>query len=252
MRKALRNRTDADELAEARVDLAAICRWAWRLGYQSGVGNHFSLMVPGSKNEFLVTPEGLYWCEVKASDLVVCDLDGEVKEGDHTVEATAFYLHAPIHRAKPAAQCVLHTHMPHATALCLIKGARIEPVHQSALGYIGRTAYDESYSGLALSYEEGTRVAHALGDCHTIMLRNHGPLVVGRTAAEAFVRLNFLEEHCRWQILAMQTGREMQKVAPQVQADVLARVEAGDGNYPAKQLAAMKRVLDREEPEYRS
>src|SRR5205085_1445455 len=100
------------------------------------------------------------------------------------------------------ARCVLHTHMPYATALCLIKGARIEPVHQSALGYVGRTAYDETYSGVALTYEEGTRVANALGDCHTIMLRNHGPLVVGTSAAEAFVRLNFLEEICHWQILA--------------------------------------------------
>jgi ribulose-5-phosphate 4-epimerase/fuculose-1-phosphate aldolase len=142
--------------------------------------------------------------------------------------------------------------MPYATALCLIKGAHIEPVHQSALAYIGRTAYDESYSGVAVTYEEGLRVAGILGDCHTIMLRNHGPLVVGATAAEAFVRLNFLEEHCRWQILAMQTGRELQPVAPAVVAQVSARADADYGGYAAKQLAAMKRVLDREEPDYRS
>ena len=248
----MRNRTRDDEINEARVDLAAICRWAYRLGYQSGVGNHFSLMLPGSESEFLVTPEGLYWSEVTASDLVVSDLDGKAIRGRHTVEATAFYLHAPIHRANAKAKCVLHTHMPHATALCLVKDARIEPVHQSSLAYVGRTAYDETYSGVALTYEEGTRVAGILGDCHTIMLRNHGPLVVGRNAAEAFVRLNFLEELCRWQLLAMQTGRELQPVAPAVAADVLARADAGDGNYAAKQLAAMKRVLDKEEPDYRN
>ncbi len=248
----MRNMTRADEIREARVDLAAICRWAYRLGYQSGVGNHFSLMVPGSKTEFLVTPEGLYWSEVTASDLVVCDLDGKVVEGEHTVEATAFYLHAPIHRANAQAKCVLHTHMPHATALCLIKDARIEPVHQSALGYVGRTAYDEAYSGLALSYEEGLRVAGILGDCHTVMMRNHGPLVVGDTAAEAFVRLNFLEEHCRWQLLAMQTGRGLQPVSAPVVAEVLARVDSAGPGYANKQLAAMKRVLDKEEPDFRN
>src|ERR1700687_3812242 len=99
-----------DEIQEARTDPAAVCRWAYRLGYQSGVGNHFSLMVPGSEEHFLVTPEGLYWSEVTASNLVVCDLDGTVIEGEHTVEATAFYLHAPIHRANKNAKCVLHTH----------------------------------------------------------------------------------------------------------------------------------------------
>jgi ribulose-5-phosphate 4-epimerase/fuculose-1-phosphate aldolase len=248
----MRNRTRDDEIAEARVDLAAICRWAYRLGYQSGVGNHFSLMLPGSESEFLVTPEGLYWSEVTASNLVVSDLDGNVIEGEHSIEATAFGLHAPIHRCHPRAQCVLHTHMPYATALCLIKGARIEPVHQSALAYVGRTAYDECYSGVAVSYEEGLRVAGVLGDCHTIMLRNHGPLVVGQSAAEAFVRLNFLEEHCRWQILAMQTGRELQPVAAAVVDQVRARADSDYGGYAAKQLAAMKRVLDKEEPDYRN
>ena len=76
--------------------------------------------------------------------------------------------------------------------------------------------------------------------------------IVGETAAQAFVRLNFLEELCRWQLLAMQTGRELQPVEPAVAAGVLARVEAGDGSYAVKQLAAMKRVLDKEEPDYRN
>lgn len=241
-----------DELRQARVDLAAICRWAYRLGYQSGVGNHFSLMVPGSDDRFLVTPEGFYWSEVTASDLVVCDLDGKVIDSNHSIETTAFSLHAPIHRVNKAAQCVLHTHMPNATALCLIKGARIEPVHQSSLAYVGRVAYDESYSGVALSYEEGLRVAGVLGDNHTILLRNHGPLVVGPTVAEAFVRLNFLEELCGWQLNAMQTGRELQQIDPAVVERGRRNAEAGGlAAYAKTQLAAMKRVLDRQEPDFR-
>ncbi|MSP48373.1 MAG: aldolase [Alphaproteobacteria bacterium] len=241
-----------DALQEARVDLAAICRWAYRLGFQSGVGNHFSLMVPGSDDRFLVTPEGLYWSEVTASNLVICDFDGKVIEGEHGVDTTAFYLHAPVHKANPAAKCVLHTHMPNTTALCMIKGARLEPAHQSALGYVGRTAYDEHYAGLALTWEEGARVAGLLGnDNHTILLRNHGPLVVGPTAAEAFVRLEFLEETCKWQLMAMHTGRELQHVEPKVHADVMRRVDEGGGAYAAVQIAAMKRVLDKQEPDFR-
>src|SRR5262245_47937248 len=121
-----------NDIGQARIDLAAALRWAFRLGWQTGVCNHFSMMVPGSDELFLVNPEGLYWSEVTASNLAVCDLDGKVVEGDSTVEATAFYLHAPIHRANKKHQVVLHTHMPYATALCLIENGRIEPVNQSA------------------------------------------------------------------------------------------------------------------------
>ena len=158
-----------------------------------------------------------------------------------------------MHKAIPAAKCVLHTHSPKTTALCMIKGAKLALAHQSALGYVGRTAYDENYGGLALSWEEGTRVASLMGPKdHTILLRNHGPLVVGDTAAEAWVRLEFLEELCGWQLDAMKTGWELQEVRPEVHADVLARVDKGNASYARIQLAAMKRVLDREEPDYKN
>jgi len=240
-----------NDIGQAKIDLAAALRWAYRLGWQTGVCNHFSMMVPGSDDLFLVNPEGLYWSEVKASDLVVCDLDGKVVEGSNTVEATAFYLHAPIHRANKKHQVVLHTHSPYSTALCLIENGRIEPVNQSALAYIDRTAYDEDYSGLALSYEEGTRVAKIMGDHTTIMMRNHGPLVAGGTMAEAFDRLYFLEEVCKVQMLAMQTGKPMKKVPTPV-VDEVRRLLESEHVYADKHFTGIKRRLDTLEPDYKN
>lgn len=209
------------------------------------------MMVPGSEDLFLVNPEGLFWSEVTASSLVVCDLDGKVVEGSGTVEATAFYLHAPIHRANKKHQVVLHTHMPYATALCLIENGRIEPVNQSAIPYIDRTAYDEDYSGLALSYEEGTRVARLMGDNTTVMMRNHGPLVAGGGMAEAFDRLYFLEEICKVQLLAAQSGRPMKKVQQPVIEDVR-RIFESDLGYATKHFTGIKRRLDTLEPDYKN
>lgn len=240
-----------NDIWQARVDLAAALRWAYRLGWQTGVCNHFSTMVPGSDELFLVNPEGLYWCEVTASNIVMCDLDGKVVEGNHTVEDTAFYLHAPIHRANKKHQAVLHTHMPYATALCLIDNGRIEPVNQSALAYIDRTAYDEDYSGLALSYEEGTRVAKLMGDNTTMMMRNHGPLVAGATLPEAFDRLYFLEDICRVQLLAMQSGKPMKRVGQPMIEEVRGIMESGIG-YADKHFTGIKRMLDRLEPDYKN
>jgi ribulose-5-phosphate 4-epimerase/fuculose-1-phosphate aldolase len=240
-----------NDIWQARVDLAAALRWAHRLGWQTGVCNHFSMMVPGSEEHFLVNPEGLYWSEVTASSLVVCDLDGKVVEGTNTVEATAFYLHAPIHRANKKHQVVLHTHMPYATALCLIENGRIEPVNQSALPYIDRTAYDEDYCGLALSYEEGTRVAKLMGDNQTVMMRNHGPLVAGESMPEAFDRLYFLEEVCKVQLLAMQSGRPMKRV-PQPMIEEVRDVFESSQAYADKHFTGLKRRLDTLEPDYKN
>src|SRR5882757_3754881 len=74
---------------QARIDLAATLRWAARLGYQQGVCNHFSLLAPHSDEFFLVNPEGLFWSEVTAGGLLLCDLDGTVVERTGTVELPA-------------------------------------------------------------------------------------------------------------------------------------------------------------------
>jgi ribulose-5-phosphate 4-epimerase/fuculose-1-phosphate aldolase len=116
-----------NDLTQARIDLAAVLRWSARLGYQSGTCNHFSFMAPGRDNLLLVNPEGYFWSELTASSLILCTLDGDVVEGTGTVERTAFSLNAPVHRHNPVVRACFHTHMPNATALCLLKGGRLFP-----------------------------------------------------------------------------------------------------------------------------
>jgi ribulose-5-phosphate 4-epimerase/fuculose-1-phosphate aldolase len=238
-----------NDIRQARIDLAAALRWAARLGYQTGVCNHFSVLAPGRDDLFLVNPEGYFWREVRASDLILCDLDGKILEGSGTVEQTAFFLHAPIHRRVKAARAVLHTHMPNATALCSLKGQKLEPSEQTALSFHGRIGYDEDYRGLALSNEEGDRVARILEGHEAAFLRNHGPVVVGASIAEAFDRLYYLEEACRIQLLALSTGRPLQHVGEPI-ASRTAREWNALPEFCEKHLAAIKRVLDREEPDY--
>jgi ribulose-5-phosphate 4-epimerase/fuculose-1-phosphate aldolase len=238
-------------LRQARIDLAATLRWAARLGYQQGVCNHFSLLAPHSDQLFLVNPEGFFWSEVTASSLLLCDLDGTIVEGSGTVELSAFSLHAPIHRRNPVARAVLHTHSPYATALCLIRDARVEPVFLAGFQFFNKIAYDDDCHGAAFSIEEGEREAAILGDNNVLMMRNHGPLVVGPSVAAAFDRLYYLEDTCHRQLLAMSAGRPLQHVADEVAAALAAKVPVFDA-YADKHLTAIKRVLDREEPGYSS
>ncbi len=238
-------------LRQARTDLAATLRWAARLGYQQGVCNHFSLLAPHSDELFLVNPEGFFWSEATASGLLLCDLDGTIVEGTGTVELSAFSLHAPIHRRNKEAKAVLHTHSPYATALCLIRDARVEPVFLPGFQFFGKIAYDDDCHGAAFSIEEGEREAAILGDKNVLMMRNHGPLVVGPTVAAAFDRLYYLEDTCQRQLLAMSAQQPLQRVADELAAALASQVPVFDA-YAEKHLAAIKRVLDREEPDYSS
>jgi ribulose-5-phosphate 4-epimerase/fuculose-1-phosphate aldolase len=109
-------------IAQARIDLAACFRMAARLGMGEGICNHFSVVVPGRPELFLVNPYGLAFAEVTASSLLICDFDGRVVLGDGRPEATAFFIHAQLHRLNPRATAAFHTHMPHATALFMLEG----------------------------------------------------------------------------------------------------------------------------------
>jgi len=241
----------SNDLSQARIDLAAVLRWSSRLGYQTGICNHFSFMAPGRNDLFLVNPEGYFWSELTASSLLLCALDGEVVEGSGTVERTAFSLHAPIHRHNPTARACFHTHMPNATALCLLKGARVLPVVQESMLFHDRIAYDEDYSGLALDEKEGARVAAALGDKDVLFMRSHGPMVVGPDIGRTFFSLYYLEQACRLQLLAMQSGQPLEIVPERLSRPVMEATRS-DANHGDIFLTAIKRVLDKEEPEYRS
>jgi ribulose-5-phosphate 4-epimerase/fuculose-1-phosphate aldolase len=240
-----------DPVAQARLDLAAALRCAARHGLNEGVCNHFSMAVPGREDVFLVNPMGLHWSEVTPDDLVMADFDGNVVEGKYPVENSAFFIHGRIHQGNARAQVVLHTHMPYATALTSIEGGRIEMCTQNAFRYWNRIAYDDNYSGVALSAAEGDRMCRALGDRDILFLRNHGVLVSGPTVARAYDDLYYLERTAMVQVLAMQTGRPLHNI-DEALAERTYRQIADDSELANLHFQSLKRLLDRDEPGWRS
>ncbi|MDW9248545.1 class II Aldolase and Adducin N-terminal domain protein [Burkholderia cepacia] len=75
-----------DELANARDDLAAAFRIAARLGFHEGTCNHFSLLLPGSRETYLINPFGLSFEEIRPADLLLVDSAGSVIDGVGRVE----------------------------------------------------------------------------------------------------------------------------------------------------------------------
>jgi len=239
---------DPAALRRARVDLAACFRMAARLGLEEGICNHFSALVPGRDDLFLVNPYGLAFCEVTASSLLVCDFDGHVVEGEGRPEATAFFIHARLHRRLPRARAAFHTHMPNATALSMVEGEPLAWAGQTALKFYGRTAVDDAYNGLALDEAEGDRIAETLGDADIVFLRNHGVMVTGPTIAEAWDDLYYLERAAEVQVKALSTGRPLRAVEPEVARRAAAQMREGDPESARLHLDSVKRVLAVQEP----
>ena len=232
---------------EARRDLAAALRWANRLGFGEGICNHFSVEIPGRTGHFLINPLGLHWSEVTPTDLVEVDAAGRKISGRHGVEPTAFFIHRALHRSKPSARCVMHTHMPFATTLTVVQGGRLEWASQNALKFHGRVAYDDNYSGLALDEAEGERMCAHAKDADVLFLGNHGVMVCGPSVALAFDDLYYLERACMLQVLAMGTGKPLRIVSERV-ALLTSRQMAEDTQQAELHFEALKRLLDREEP----
>jgi len=232
---------------EARLDLAAALRWANRLGLGEGICNHFSLELPGRPGHFLINPQGLHWSEVTAGDLVIVDAAGRKVEGRHRVEPTAFFIHGAMHRSKPSARCVLHTHMPYATALTVVHDGRLEWASQNSLKFYDRVAYDDQYNGLALDDAEGERMCAMAKEADILFLANHGVIVCGPSVAAAFDDLYYLERACMLQVLAMGTGKPL-RVVPERIAMKTGRQMAEDVEQTELHFAAIRRMLDRDEP----
>jgi ribulose-5-phosphate 4-epimerase/fuculose-1-phosphate aldolase len=247
----LRN-SDLDEAAvqEARIDLAACFRMAARLGLQEGICNHFSAVVPGRDDLFIVNPYGLAFEEVTASSLLICDYSGNVIAGAGQPEATAFYIHGRLHMNLPRARVAFHTHMPYATALSMVEGDPLVWAGQTALKFYGRTAVDRDYNGLALDEAEGDRIAAAMGDADIVFMKNHGVMVIGPTIAEAWDDLYYLERACEVQVLAMSTGRKLMPVEPDIARKTYEQMREGDSESARLHLESNKRILAREAPEF--
>lgn len=237
---------DAAEWA-LRVDLAATFRLSAREKWNEGIGNHNSAMIPGTQH-MLINPRGMIFHEIRASDLIVCDLKGNVVSGKGELRKVAHHIHSRIHLMHPQAQVVLHTHPPYSTALSLIEGGRLEVSHFNDLTLCDRVAYDDAMNGSVQDDSEGDRISRLLGQKTTLIMGSHGLTTVGGTVADAFCEMAGVERSAMWQTIARTGGAKLRRLP-----DSMRKHHHG----PLSQVwdtelefAAYKRILDREEPDY--
>jgi len=238
----------------ARRDLAVAFRFAARLNMHEATANHFSVVVSQDSNNFLINPAGRHFSLVRASDLILVDLNAKnfgIAE-NQLVDPTAINLHGQLHKLLPHAKCILHTHMPYTTALACLRDFEFLMLDQNACRFYQRIAYDRDYAGMALEQSEGERVAKIMSKSKSVLfLANHGVIVVGNSVAEAFDELYYLEKAAQLQVLALSTGRELSIIEDEIAALVCKQWL----EYPKSaehHFAALIEILDQQSPEYKN
>jgi len=208
-----------------RCDLAACYRLVAMYGWDDLIFTHISARVPGPEHHFLINPYGQMFDEITASSLVKVDARGEkVAPSDYPVNPAGFIIHSAVHEARDDAHFVMHLH----TVAGIAVSAQHEgllPVSQHSLFALASLSYHD-YEGVALNPDEKARLVRDLGRSSLMILRNHGLLTLGHSAADAFLKMFMLQRACEIQIGAMSGGAELIRIPAPILAGIRAQSEA--------------------------
>lgn len=246
---AVRDRVSPQEW-QARVELAALYRLAAHFRWTDTIYTHISMRVPGTE-QFLINPFGYLQGEVTASSLVKVSseaglIDDPVGLG---INRAGFIIHSAIHVARPDVSCVLHTHTRAGVAVSTHPGGLL-PISPLAAYLADKTGYHDA-EGIAVRPDERTRLAENIGSGSVLILRNHGLLVAGRTAAETFFLMSCLERACEIQVAAVGAGDALGRLNDEAIAAAKAATEPTEDELTLR-WGAMLRLVERNAPDYKS
>lgn len=241
---------------QTRIDLAAAHRLAVMHGLNEGIFNHFTTRVPGHSDRYYQMPFGLHWSEVTATCFMEVGYDGALHVGDGVIEPSCYCIHAPIHKLVPHADTVLHSHMPFTSALARLDDQSFLPIGGTELRMMMRTAFDNGYHSTAFSVDEGARLANLIGDKEILVMANHGVSIIASSVAKAYDLLYYAERAAQVQLYAIWTGQPLKFMPEKVIQRSLAEYGKGDiyGGRTSYDwhFDALKRILDKREPDYKA
>lgn len=246
----LKDRIDEREW-DTRVELAAAYRLVHRHGWATTlIYNHISARVPGAENHILLNPFGLRYDEVTASNLVKIDLDGNILDDTrHEINTAGYVIHSAIHGARDDVRCVMHTHTEDGMALSSLDQGLMF-TNQETFMFWDNIGY-HPFEGIADNVAERERMVANLGDAYALVLRNHGLLTAGRTVAEAFVFMFFLEKAASSQLKMMASGGAIVTPSREVCEHTAAQFDVRNKVQGGREWPALLRLLDDTDPGYR-
>ncbi|TDJ40198.1 MAG: class II aldolase/adducin family protein [Gammaproteobacteria bacterium] len=211
-----------DVRRERKQKLAATFRIFGRYGFDEGVAGHVTVRDPERTDHFWVNPFGVSFKQIKVSDLILVNHQGDVVEGDGLLNTAAFAIHSQIHKHLPQVTAAAHTHSLYGKAWSSL-GRLLDPLTQDSCAFYNDHVLFDSFTGVVLDTDEGARIAAALGQNKAAILQNHGLLTVGATVDEAAWWYITMERTCQAQLLAEAAGDPI-RIAPDVAAATHAQI----------------------------
>jgi len=208
---------------QTRCELAAVYHVCHMLDWTDLINTHMSARIPGEPETFLINNYGEMFDEITASSLVKMDMEGNVHGDGARFNAAGFTIHSGVYKARPDAQCVLHTHTRAGAGISLINHG-LRPISQDALHVLDDVVY-HAY-GVPATVEECDALGRSLaggGSC--VVLLNHGLLTLGETIAGAVMRLYMLERACELELIARQLDEPPVFIEPHIVEKAAARMK---------------------------
>ncbi len=209
------------------AELAVLARALFRDGYNEHNSGHISFSQPDGS--LLVTPRGLAWDQLRASDIMRIDHDGNILDGVWDI-TPALELHLALHRVRNAG-VVIHQHPQWSTVWA--SAGRIPPIYDQTSGYLGGPlSLVDEYSGEVFDSDAAARTVQLLGESNAALLANHGVLVIGDNVRQAHQRAVAVEWRCRlaWRVQAL--NPDAAPLAAQLVADLERSINARGGYLP--------------------
>ena len=179
--------------AHRKRRLAVAYRVFGAMGWGSLGDGHISARDPERPDCFWLGRYGVPFRYMTTDDLVLVRPDGTNEGGGH-INMAAYYIHAPVHEARPDIVSAAHCHTPYGTPFSATV-TKLEPISQESCAFFGdHEIFDDEEVNIG-STDGGKRIAAAIGGSRAAILRNHGLLTVGGTI-DAAVGYFLLMERC--------------------------------------------------------
>lgn len=182
-------------------------------GLVAGTWGNVSCRIAG-RPWMAVTPSGMDYPQLKVTDIVLMDFDGQTVEGDRR-PSTESTLHAAIYRARPEVGAVVHTHSQYATAFAVARQP-IPAVTEELAQVVGGAVQVARYETCGTS-ELADAAVEALGSSDAVLLANHGVVGTGKNLEEAYRNCIIVEKTAQIAVLARSLGGYTELDAQQVE-----------------------------------
>jgi len=191
-------------LADLRRSVAALHGELTRAGLVAWTSGNVSAR-GADRDLFVIKPSGVGYDDLSAESMVVCDLAGNVVEGELSPSSDTA-THAYVYRAMAAVGGIAHTHSPYATAWaaageaipCVLTAMADEFGGEIPLGPFARIGGEEIGVGIVETLRSHRSPA--------VLMRSHGVFTIGASARDAVKAAVMCEDVARTTALARSLG----------------------------------------------